>query len=166
MEVITDNDLSDNHVVFETVTAQYNVYEPRSLRESSISPYIHTILAARLGNIEKAYNLFLHATRLDLDDYNNELAEGLHITSMPGSWLAIVQGFAGMQIENDVLSFNPVIPQKWESYAFYLNFRGRLLQVKIQKKQIVINLLEGNSLNISILKTVYSLSNDKGLTIN
>lgn len=81
----------------ETVRRNFRFYEPRTVHESSLSPYVHSILASRIGDITKAYNLFLHATRLDLDDYNNELDQGLHITSMAGSWLAIVHGFAGMQ---------------------------------------------------------------------
>ena len=89
-----------------------------TVHESSLSPHIHSILAARIGKVEKAYQLFLHATRLDLDDYNNEADQGLHITSMPGSWLAIVRGFAGMQVLKETLCFSPVIPQKWDSYSF------------------------------------------------
>ena len=76
----------------ETVRRNFEFYEPMTVHESSLSPHIHSILAARIGKVEKAYQLFLHATRLDLDDYNNEADQGLHITSMPGSWLAIVRG--------------------------------------------------------------------------
>lgn len=62
----------------ETVRRNFEFYEPMTVHESSLSPHIHSILAARIGKVEKAYQLFLHATRLDLDDYNNEADQGLH----------------------------------------------------------------------------------------
>ena len=149
------------HFNIDSIKSNFNFYEPRTLHESSLSPYVHSILAARIGDIDKAYNLLLHATRLDLDDYNNELSEGLHITSMPGSWLAIVQGLAGMQIENNMLSFKPTLPLKWNSYTFNLNYRKRVLKINIKKRLINIRLLEGDELNINIYNTVYSISKGK-----
>ena len=85
---------------------------------------------------------------------------------MPGSWLAIVQGFAGMQIENGVLCFNPVIPDKWDSYTFNLNYRKRILKININKNTINIILIAGENLNINVYKTVYLLSKDKDLWVN
>lgn len=155
-----------SHFEFSKIKSNFDFYEPRTLHESSLSPYIHSILAARIGDVNKAYDLFLHATRLDLDDYNNELSTGLHITSMPGSWLAIVQGFAGMQIENGVLCFNPVIPDKWDSYTFNLNYRKRILKININKNKINIILIAGENLNINVYKTVYLLSKNKDLWVN
>lgn len=149
----------------ETIRRNFQFYEPRTLHESSLSPYVHSILASRIGDIEKAYRLFLHATRLDLDDYNNELDQGLHITSMAGGWLAIVQGFAGMHIINDMLCFHPVIPEKWNRYQFNLNFRERTLQVTIEKTAVKIVLLKGEMLNIQVNKVVYDVSKEKELTI-
>ena len=99
---------------------------------------------------------FLHATRLDLDDYNNETHQGLHITSMPGSWLAIVRGFAGMQILEGILSFFPVIPEKWSSYSFQINYQGRTLHMHVGK-EINISLIAGEELNIQVYKNVYKL---------
>ena len=142
----------------ETVRRNFRFYEPRTVHESSLSPYVHSILASRIGDITKAYNLFLHATRLDLDDYNNELDQGLHITSMAGSWLAIVHGFAGMQIKDDMLCFNPVIPEKWNRYTFKIHFRQCTLQIEIGKEEIKISMIEGDELNILIYKVVYHVT--------
>lgn len=150
---------------FEKIKSNFNFYESRTLHESSLSPYIHSILAARIGDVNKAYRLFLHATRLDLDDYNNELQTGLHITSMPGSWLAIVQGFAGMQIIENNLCFNPIIPNEWKSYSFKLNYRKRNLRINIKKNEVQIELLEGKDLNIRVYNSVYSVSKSKILSI-
>lgn len=96
----------------ETILRNFRFYEPRTVHESSLSPFVHAILAAWIGDTEEAYRLFLHATRLDLDDYNNEVHQGLHITSMAGSWQVIVRGFAGMKILDGQLDFNPIIPKR------------------------------------------------------
>ena len=148
------------------VRNNFDFYEPKTLHESSLSPYIHAILAARIGEVEKAYDLFLHATRLDLDDYNNELSEGLHITSMPGSWLAIVQGFAGMQIKDEQLTFQPILPARWKKYAFKINFKGQTLSIEIKNDLINILLLEGTELNITVYKSVYHVIKGKELIIS
>ena len=150
----------------ETIRRNFQFYEPRTVHESSLSPYVHSILASRIGDIDKAYDLFLHATRLDLDDYNNELEQGLHITSMAGSWLAIVRGFAGMQIADNTLCFHPIIPKKWNSYMFKINFRGCTLQIIIEKSAIKITLIVGSELNIRIYNVVYSISRGKELVIS
>ena len=149
----------------DTIRRNFRFYEPRTVHESSLSPFVHSILAAWIGDVEKAYSLFLHATRLDLDDYNNELEQGLHITSMAGSWLAIVRGFAGMMVNGDQLSFRPVIPQKWNSYTFKLYFRQRSLQISVSKTEIKIASISGSALNIEIYGVVYLLDEGKELTV-
>ena len=149
----------------ETVRRNFRFYEPRTLHESSLSPYVHSILASRIGDINKAYNLFLHATRLDLDDYNNELSQGLHITSMPGSWLAVVRGFAGLQVQDGTLKIEPVMPEKWSGYSFKVNYLGNTLHIQVGK-EIKISLTAGKQLNIQVYQNVYELKQGLDLTVN
>ena len=78
-----------------------------TVHESSLSPSIHAVLAAELGMEEKAVEMYQRTARLDLDNYNNDTEDGLHITSMTGSWLAIVQGFAQMKTDHQQLKFAP-----------------------------------------------------------
>ncbi len=150
----------------EFIRRNFDFYEPRTVHESSLSPYLHSILASRVGYLDKAYNLFLHATRLDLDDYNNELEQGLHITSMAGGWLAIVRGFAGMQVLEGLMSFSPTIPQKWNSYTFKINFRGRTLQLCINKRNIEVRLIKGPSLKIKVYEKEYILEENNPAIIS
>lgn len=149
----------------EIVRRNFDFYEPMTVHESSLSPHIHSILASRIGYVEKAYELFIHATRLDLDDYNNETAEGLHITSMPGSWLAVVKGFAGMQISKDMLlRFSPVLPKKWKSYTFKVNYQGNTLQISVGKA-IKISLTSGDKLSIQVYQNTYMLKRGTPLSV-
>ncbi len=127
----------------ETIRRNFDFYEPRCVHESSLSASIHSILAARLHDTESAYTLYLRTARLDLDDYNREVKDGLHITSMAGTWLAIVEGFGGMRIRNDRVFFNPVIPAAWESFSFIIRYRNNPLRVEVNDTKVnVVNLSE------------------------
>ncbi|AOW20320.1 glycoside hydrolase family 65 protein [Urechidicola croceus] len=113
----------------KTIEKHFDFYEPITVHESSLSPCIHSILAVSIDRMPKAYEQYLRTSRLDLDDYNHEVHEGLHITSMAGTWMSIVQGFGGMRNFDGKLSFNPQIPAEWTSYSFKINFRGSTLKV-------------------------------------
>lgn len=122
----------------------FDFYEPFTVHESSLSPCVHSIQASKLGRMEQAYEFYLRTSRLDLDDYNNEVDEGLHITSMAGTWMSIVEGFGGMRIKNDTLSFSPKIPKQWEAYSFKINFRDQIVKVNVSQKETNFK-LEGES---------------------
>lgn len=119
-----------------TIERHFDFYEPLTVHESSLSSCIHSILASALGRQEKAYEMYLRTARLDLDDYNNDTCDGLHITSMGGTWMAFVQGFGGMRVLNGQLHVNPFIPDGWKSYSFRLNFREAHLEFSLDRTQI------------------------------
>jgi maltose phosphorylase len=116
----------------ETLKRNFEFYEPITVHESSLSPSIHSVLASRIGKSEKAVELYLRTARLDLEDYNNDTEDGLHITSMVGSWLSIVQGFGGMELRDGKLTFNPMIPKQWSSYSFKILYRGATLKLTVK----------------------------------
>ena len=128
----------------------FDFYEPLTVHESSLSPSIHAILAADLHKEDKAFEMYSRTARLDLDNYNNDTNDGLHITSMTGSWLAIVQGFAGMRVIDDELQFAPFLPKEWTGYKFRINFRGRLLSISVSQEGTQIDLLKGDELTIKL----------------
>ena len=111
----------------------FDFYEPLTVHESSLSPCVHSILAAKTGYEEKSYEMYLRTARLDLDDYNNDTDDGLHITSMGGTWMAFVMGFGGVRVKNGRLVFNPFLPKKWKSWSFRINFRDAHLEVTMNK---------------------------------
>lgn len=128
----------------------FDFYEPLTVHESSLSPSIHAIIAADLHKEDKAFEMYSRTARLDLDNYNNDTNDGLHITSMTGSWLAIVQGFAGMRVIDDELQFAPFLPKEWTGYKFRINFRDRLLSIDVSREGTNIDLLKGEDLTIKL----------------
>jgi maltose phosphorylase len=125
----------EDHFSREQLEKHFDFYEPYTVHESSLSPCVHSIQAANLGRMEQAYTFYLRTSRLDLDDYNKEVEEGLHITSMAGTWMSIVEGFGGMRVKNDTLHFEPRIPKDWNGYSFKINFRNQILKVSVHQKE-------------------------------
>jgi maltose phosphorylase len=124
--------------------ANYEFYEPRCIHESSLSPSVHSILASELGRYDEAFDFFRFATRIDLDDYNRNVREGIHMTSIAAAWMTIVYGFGGMRSDGDELVFNPTIPERWNSYSFRLVYRGSVVRVTVGKDAAVLEVLEGD----------------------
>ena len=127
--------LFEDHFSTEALEKHFDFYEPFTVHESSLSPCVHSIQAAKLNRMEQAYTFYLRTSRLDLDDYNKEVEEGLHITSMAGTWMSIVEGFGGMRVVEDKLSFMPRIPKQWKAYSFKINFRKRILKVTVSQHE-------------------------------
>lgn len=151
--------LFGDHYTMEQKRKNFEFYEPLTVHESSLSPSIHAILAAELGFADKAVEMYERTARLDLDDYNNDTEDGLHITSMTGSWLAIVHGFAQMKTWNGKLSFAPFLPEVWTGYAFHINYRGRLLKISVGEK-VELELLKGKALKLDVYgKTIELITN-------
>jgi maltose phosphorylase len=140
--------LFESEYDLETIRRNFDFYEPRTVHESSLSSCVHSILASWIGIPEKAYELYLSTSRLDLDDYNHEVDEGLHITSMGGTWMSVVYGFGGMKIREGLLSFDPRLPSNWNKLSFKILYRGRTLRVTIDKRKLVIENLEGEGVDL------------------
>lgn len=139
-----------NHLYDEdTIRRNFDFYEPMTVHESSLSPCVHSILAAQLGYHDKAVEMYERTARLDLDNINNDTADGLHITSMAGSWLAIAHGFAGMRT-TDGLSLKPFLPEAWKGYAFQFHYRGRVIRVSVRPGEARVELLEGQPLTLTL----------------
>jgi maltose phosphorylase len=142
--------LFENEFDRASIKRHFDFYEPLTVHESSLSPCIHTILASAIGYPEKAYDLYLRTARLDLDDYNNDTEDGCHITSMGGTWMSFVQGFGGMRIKNDRLHFAPILPAKWESYAFRINFRSAIIKIEVTREEVIFENHATSSVTIGV----------------
>ena len=117
----------------DTHEKNFKFYEQFTVHESSLSPCVHSILAAKIGETEKAYEMYLRTARLDLDNYNNDTEDGLHITSMAGSYLSIVQGFGGLRIKNQTLYINPHCPSQWNGYGFQILLQNEPIKIEVSK---------------------------------
>ena len=119
-----------NHVYdTETLRRNFDFYAPLTLHESGLSPCIHSIMAEK----DLAVAMYKRTARYDLDNINQDSQDGLHITSMSGSWLAIAKGFAGMRTLGG-LRFKPFLPDCWNGYSYKFNYRGRIIELRVKPK--------------------------------
>ncbi len=140
----------EDHFTKEELEKHFDFYEPYTVHESSLSPCVHSIQAATLGRMEQAYTFYLRTSRLDLDDYNKEVEEGCHITSMAGTWMSIVEGFGGMRVKENTLHFEPKIPKEWEGYSFKINFRNQIIKVAVNQTKTSFSLEGDNQINVFV----------------
>ncbi|MFW6035063.1 MAG: glycoside hydrolase family 65 protein [Halothermotrichaceae bacterium] len=150
----------------EEKKANYDYYEPKTTHDSSLSPSIYSIIAAEIGYFDDAYDYFIQTIRLDLDDYNKNTYQGLHLACMGSSWMVLVQGFAGMRNYGGKLYFNPYLPEQWDGYCFKMTFRDRKIEVKVKSDQVRYRLVQGNRLELLHIGESCMLKNGQELIKN
>lgn len=138
----------NDEFTLEEKQRDFDFYEPMTVHESSLSASLHAVLAAELGKREKAYDLYLRTARLDLDNVNRDTDDGLHITSMAGTWMSIVYGFGGIRESGGRLRIQPFLPKRWKEYSFRLVYRDTRIQMTVTDDTITVTHLEGNCLKI------------------
>ena len=148
----------------EEKRANYEFYEARTIHESSLSPSLHAILATELEKMDEAYNFFAYGARLDLDNYNRNTDQGLHVTSAAGVWASMIFGFGGMRTDGDVLIFNPSLPSQWNSYRFRVYYQGALLEVWVSRERVEFRAISGPSVMIKVYGENYKID-AKGITV-
>ncbi len=127
----------------------FDFYDPLTTGDSSLSPCIQSVAAAELGYTEAAYAYFSRTARMDLDDLNGNVEDGVHTAAMAGTWISIVQGFAGMRDFDGRLGFSPLLPAAWERLCFRLRWKGRLLEAVFTRDAATYRLIEGQQLSIA-----------------
>lgn len=134
----------------ESKRINYEFYEPKTIHESSLSPSIHSILAAELGREREAYEFFGFATRMDLDNYNRNTREGLHTTSIAAAWMNIVYGFGGIRTDGKELVVAPMIPKQWTSYSFKLTYHQTLISIHVEQDIVTLTKVKGEPITLKL----------------
>lgn len=130
--------------------ANFRYYEPRTGHGSSLSPSIHALLAARLGEMALAQQYLKQAAEIDLGNNMGNAAGGVHAAAIGGLWQAIVFGFAGLQVSRDGLTFSPMLLPHWRRLAFPIEWRKRKLRVCIKPNAMSVNVQGSEPLNLRL----------------
>ncbi len=132
-------DLTDK----ETMARTYDYYEQLTTHDSSLSACVFSIMAARLGRMDKAEAYFRKTAFLDLHNEHKNTKDGLHTANLGGAYLAIAAGFAGLRIKKDGLTLRPRLPAGLKGYGFRFLFRGNLLFCRVQQDICTLSLESG-----------------------
>ena len=110
-------------------------YAPRTTHDSSLSPCVHAVHAARLGRTGAALEMLHRTARIDLDDLNGNVADGVHAAAAGGTWLAVVQGFGGFEVRAGAPCFHPRLPSGWTRLRFAVAWRGAVIRVDADRER-------------------------------
>jgi alpha,alpha-trehalose phosphorylase len=142
----------------------FDYYEELTVRDSSLSASTQAVVAAEVGHLDLAYDYFAEAALVDLHDIGHNTADGIHIASHAGTWLAAVAGFGGMRDFGGRLTFAPRLPSRLTRLRFRLVFRGRRIDVEVEKAQCTYRLLEGEPLELSHHGETFTVQTDSPVT--
>ena len=127
----------------------FEFYDPLTTGNSSLSSCVEAIIAAQVGDTDKAIKYGMAALLMDLADVGGNVKDGCHIASMGGTWMMLAYGLAGMRDDNGTLSFWPRrAPEDNATLRFPVSYRGQMLQVEVGRNEVEYALLKGDSLLI------------------
>jgi alpha,alpha-trehalose phosphorylase len=142
----------------------FDYYEELTVRDSSLSASTQAVVAAEVGHLDLAYDYFAEAALVDLQDLGHNTADGIHIASHAGTWLAAVAGFGGMRDFGGRLTFAPRLPSRLARLRFRLVFRDRRLEVEVTKRDCTYRLLDGEPLETSHHGESITVQTDSSVT--
>ena len=123
-------------------------YERLTVRDSSLSACTQAVIAAETGHLQLAYDYLAEAALMDLDDLEHNTRDGLHMAALAGSWIALIDGLAGMRERDGALSFAPRLPGELTRLAFTISLRHRVLAVDVRAATASYTLLDGDPMRI------------------
>jgi alpha,alpha-trehalose phosphorylase len=127
----------------EQKARNFDYYERMTVRDSSLSACTQAVLAAEVGHLRLALDYTAEAALMDLQDLEHNARDGLHIASLAGTWIALVNGFGGMRDHAGVLSFTPRLPDGLTSLSFSIVRRKLCLRVEVTARAAVYRLTRG-----------------------
>ncbi len=136
-QVVKQPDLVLAQVLFSDVftpeqrARNFDYYERITVRDSSLSACTEAIAAADAGHLRLAFDYAAEAALVDLHDLQRNTADGLHVASLAGTWIALVMGFGGLRDLGESLTFAPRLPDALTRLSFSIRHRGRCLHVEV-----------------------------------
>jgi alpha,alpha-trehalose phosphorylase len=133
----------------EAKNRNFEFYDPLTTGDSSLSSCVEAIIAAQVGDTERAIQYGMAALLMDLADVGGNVKDGCHIASMGGTWMMLTYGLGGMRDDDGMLSFWPRrAPEDHAILRFSVTYRGQRLEVEIGLEKVEYALREGESLTI------------------
>lgn len=111
-------------------------YERRTVRDSSLSACTQAVMCAEVGHLQLAYDYLQEAALVDLRDLHQNSRDGLHIASLAGAWIALVEGFGELRQHGDRLCLSPALPDTITRLAFRVRWRGMRLLVEVTDDEV------------------------------
>ena len=157
--------LQGNDFTLQEKKADFDYYDPLTTGDSTLSAVVQAIVAAEIGYRDLALEYFAHAAYVDLDNKHGNTADGVHVASVGGVWMTLVNGFAGMRDYDGLLSFDPRLPDQWPSLAFRLSWHGSRLRVRVTHEHIAFELASGQDVHLSVRGAAVTVSHGEPIQV-
>jgi len=132
----------------EQKRANFEYYDPITTADSSLSMCVQAIMAAEVGQLDKAWEYTQRTALTDLHNVQHNVHDGIHIASQAGTWLALACGFGGLRNSGGVLHFRPQMPPGLEALGFRCRADGAVVELLMTTHWVTYTLVSGNDLEI------------------
>ncbi|MDQ2827087.1 MAG: family 65 glycosyl hydrolase [Actinomycetota bacterium] len=120
----------------DTPARTIEYYLARTAHGSTLSRVVHASVLAR-DDRARSWSIFSEAMRADLDDtQGGTTREGIHLGAMAGTVDLVLRGYAGVAVHDDVLWFDPLLPDGVGRIGFDLFYRGQRLRVDLTRADL------------------------------
>ncbi|WP_430391302.1 beta-phosphoglucomutase [Dyella sp. 20L07] len=157
--------LAGDDVSIEAKRRNFDYYEGVTVHDSTLSASTFSVIAAEVGEPDKAWRYFQDTLRVDLDDLHGNAAHGVHMAAMAGSWLALSWGYGGQRIVAGQLTLSPRLPAAWHRYRFGVAWRDAHLRVEVDGLGVRYTLTRGESISFLHASDAIELRHGESLSL-
>ncbi len=118
---------------YNTIPRNIRYYIQRTSHGSTLSRVVHAWVLSR-SNRRRSWELFCRSLESDVSDIQGGTTrEGIHLGAMAGTVDMIQRCYTGLVIRNDILWFNPQLPEDLISLKFNLHYRYHSLALEFSQ---------------------------------
>ncbi|MEB3282973.1 MAG: glycosyl hydrolase family 65 protein [Lyngbya sp.] len=149
-----DRDLIPNNI---------NYYKSRTSHGSTLSRIVHSWVLARCDR-KTAWELFEQALHSDIGDIQGGTTpEGIHLGAMAGTVDLVQRCYMGLEMRDDVLWFDPLLPHELSDIELQLRYRGHWLWLRLTDEKLLVSCERGcpHPVKLGFRQQVYELGADE-----
>jgi alpha,alpha-trehalase len=153
---------------YETIPKNIDYYLDRTSHGSTLSRVVHSWVLARSDRV-RSWKLFCEALKSDIEDIQGGTTpEGIHLGAMAGTVDLITRGYTGIEPRDDVLWFNPCLPEKMAKLHVHIRYRGHALEVEVTPDRLEVRTLKSKEMPIKVgfKKKTYDLEAGSAVKID
>ena len=156
--------LFEDEQALSTIRNSFDYYEKITTHDSSLSRCVFSIIAAKLGDKEKAYQYFDFSSKIDINNSQKNTKDGIHTANMGGTYMAIVYGFLGLRVKEKGFFLNPLLPDEWKGICLDICLKGSRINLAVDKNICKITLKNQKPLDLYVCGKAYHLQDE--ITVN
>jgi trehalose/maltose hydrolase-like predicted phosphorylase len=143
-------------------------YLRRTAHGSTLSKLVHAWVLARIDR-DEAWRLFMEALESDVSDVQGGTTqEGIHLGAMVGTVDLLQRGFTGIETRDDLLRFDPFLPEEIPNLRFRMRYRQHYgLEVNLTRDQLLVTGRRhvGEPLRMRVHDTAYEVDPGGALSV-